>query len=91
VYLTGHLDRHKLEELLEDGFLQIRVHDRDPLTPGDSPKDKVPYNHFIVRSRLWFTPDGLVRRTRAAHPRRTPDDPKLCAKIVYHRRIVIIP
>lgn len=44
VYLTGHLDRHRLEDKLLNDVVYIEIHDRDPLPASlltGSAKDKV--------------------------------------------------
>jgi hypothetical protein len=44
VYLTGHLDRHRLEDKLLNDVVHIEIHDRDPLPASlltASAKDKV--------------------------------------------------
>ena len=38
VYLTGHLDRHDLEDRLVNDIMNIEVHDRDPITLTDNVK-----------------------------------------------------
>lgn len=73
VYLTGHLDRHRLEDKLLNDVVHIEIHDRDPLPASlltASAKDKVGmarpwaliWRHLDARDT---EPVDLLARTQA--------------------------
>lgn len=59
VYLTGHLDRHRLEDRIQNGLLHVQIHDRDPL-PSSPPSNDSGGNKDRVRSLTCRRLDRLL-------------------------------